>query len=141
MDRVYRITYRILLDETLARDASQEVWIKVFQNLQRYDPRQPLPAWLTTISARTAIDFYRKQMRQQKMITYQEELFTPSRDNTFKQLEQQEIQQQIESALLGLSEMQRAAFVLRHYEGRTCRVSRILWDVNEARSKLICIGR
>ena len=52
------------------------------------------------------------------MITYQEELFTPSRDNTFKQLEQQEIQQQIESALLGLSEMQRAAFVLRHYEGQ-----------------------
>ena len=44
-----------------AGDILQETFIKVFLNLDKYDPRYPFAHWLHTIARNTFIDFTRKR--------------------------------------------------------------------------------
>ncbi len=64
IDRVHRICYRIVLDPSQVQDCVQEVWLKVFRNLDRFRCRESFAAWLNTVTANTAIDYYRKWIRQ-----------------------------------------------------------------------------
>jgi RNA polymerase sigma-70 factor (ECF subfamily) len=119
VDRVHAIAYRIILDQALAHDAAQEVWLKVFRKLDQVNPEQPFSAWLSTVTTRTAIDFYRKRSRIQQIFIEDADGILGDEPAVGKeQAEQMEIQERIEHALLGLTETQRAAFILRHFEGQ-----------------------
>src|SRR5919204_2186515 len=54
---VYRITHRY--EE--AHDLAQEIFIKVFMALDRYDPKYQFSTWLFRIAQNTAIDALRKK--------------------------------------------------------------------------------
>ncbi|MET9776114.1 sigma-70 family RNA polymerase sigma factor [Streptomyces sp. NPDC006367] len=47
-----------------AEDLSQEVWIKVAQNLERFRPGTNLIAWLMTITRNTVVDYLRTAQRR-----------------------------------------------------------------------------
>lgn len=49
-------------DEAL--DLLHEGFIKVFQNIARFQPGTSLPAWIRTVMVNTCIDFYRKAVRR-----------------------------------------------------------------------------
>ncbi|MEZ4901211.1 MAG: RNA polymerase sigma factor [Spirosomataceae bacterium] len=46
-----------------AEEILNESFLKVFQNLDRYDLQQPFKAWLRTIVVNTAISYYRKNQK------------------------------------------------------------------------------
>src|SRR5947209_15951181 len=54
---VYRITHRY--EE--AHDLAQEIFVKVFMALDRYDPKYQFSTWLFRIAQNTAIDALRKK--------------------------------------------------------------------------------
>src|SRR5881296_182604 len=54
---VYRITHRY--EE--AHDLAQEIFVKVFVALDRYDPKYQFSTWLFRIAQNTAIDALRKK--------------------------------------------------------------------------------
>src|SRR6266566_3626639 len=54
---VYRITHRY--EE--AHDLTQEIFVKVFVALDRYDPKYQFSTWLFRIAQNTAIDALRKK--------------------------------------------------------------------------------
>lgn len=60
---VYATAYSILTDWAAAEDAAQEVWVKVHQNLDRFQAGTNLKAWLITIAHHAAIDAQRKNRR------------------------------------------------------------------------------
>ncbi|MCA9913697.1 MAG: sigma-70 family RNA polymerase sigma factor [Anaerolineae bacterium] len=63
--RVYGMAYRVLQNQTLAEEATQDTFIKVWQNPHRWDPeRGTIASWLLTIARYTAIDRLRKEKRQ-----------------------------------------------------------------------------
>jgi len=49
--RVFALAYRMTGDRADAEDIAQEVFCKLFQNLGRYDPEQPLRNWLVRIAS------------------------------------------------------------------------------------------
>ena len=51
-------------DNMLADEIINESFLKVFNNLDRYDEKQAFKGWLRTIVVNTAIDFYRKSNQQ-----------------------------------------------------------------------------
>lgn len=119
VDRVNRICYRIVLDPSHVQDCVQEVWLKVFRKLARFRGDRPFTAWLNTVTANTAIDYYRKLARRKSR--------TNSRgipENTVaaeyvpgcRRLDSELIQKRIREALGKISAKQRVAFVLRYYE-------------------------
>jgi len=58
---VYRITHRY--EE--AHDLAQEIFVKVFLALDRYDPKYQFSTWLFRIAQNSAIDALRKKSVQQ----------------------------------------------------------------------------
>ena len=52
--RLYKLAYRLLLDRESAEDVVQETFIAAFRQMERFEPRPSLSAWLNTIVLRTA---------------------------------------------------------------------------------------
>ncbi|MFZ4546782.1 MAG: RNA polymerase sigma factor [Bacteroidales bacterium] len=57
---VKSIALRYSADNTLADEILNESFLKVFNNLHKYDEKQAFKGWLRTIVVNTAIDSYRK---------------------------------------------------------------------------------
>jgi len=52
--RLYALAYRLLLDRETAEDVVQETFLSAFRQIERFEPRPSLAAWLNTIALRTA---------------------------------------------------------------------------------------
>lgn len=122
-DRVFRIVYRVVLDESLAKDAAQESWIKIFRSLKRRRPTGSFAAWISIISVRTAIDLARKRARSSGAMAVEEmEAHLASNDPSARQQSaEREIEAKVMRVLDALPENQRAAFILRHFENMPLR--------------------
>jgi len=118
IDRVNRICYRIVLDVSQVQDCVQEVWLKVFRNLDRFRCRESFAAWLNTVTANTAIDYYRKWIKQGNHINFHNTHIKAVADEqtTDHQLDNALIHQRVHEALEDMSVKQRTALVLRYFE-------------------------
>lgn len=61
MKALYAFVWHSVKDEALASDVIQEVWIKVWRHLKRFDTTQSFVPWLFAIARRTTIDHVRKR--------------------------------------------------------------------------------
>ena len=130
VERVHRICYRIVLDASQVQDCVQEVWLKVFRNLDRFRSGRSFAAWLNTVTANTAIDYYRKYMKQRNHLdinkTHAEALAADKQTGSHPS-DNALVQQKIRAALEEISVNQRAAFTLRYFEQMsTADIARIL---------------
>jgi RNA polymerase sigma-70 factor (ECF subfamily) len=119
VDRIHRICYRIVLDPSQVQDCVQEVWLKVFRKLNRFHCDKSFAAWLNSVTANTAIDYYRKWVRQRNYINSNEihlRAMVTSENPSDQQVDSAYIQQRIREALETISVKQRTVFILRYYE-------------------------
>jgi RNA polymerase sigma-70 factor (ECF subfamily) len=61
---VYSVAYHFTLKREDSEELAQEIFLKVFENLHRYDGSFPLVAWLVSISRNLCIDRYRRRKRE-----------------------------------------------------------------------------
>lgn len=136
-DRVLRIGYRIVLNENLAKDVSQETWIKIFRHLSRYRPGSSFGAWISSIAVRTAIDVLRKQRSTLKTDPIDDLYPLPAGCDppASQQLAEKEVEAEVKRVLSGLLDNQRAAFILRHFEGASLREIGTVLDCSEGTVK------
>jgi RNA polymerase sigma-70 factor, ECF subfamily len=116
--RLFRLAYRITGDEQSAEDAVQETFLKAYRALGRFDARAQFGTWLHRIAVNSALELVRKQQRHRSQGADQEPLPAPEPgpDRLALSLE---VERAVRSALGDLSPMERTAFVLRHFEGRS----------------------
>ena len=62
--RVYSVAYHFTLKREDAEELSQEVFLKIFENLHRYDGSYPLLAWVVSLARNLCIDRYRRKKRE-----------------------------------------------------------------------------
>ncbi len=62
--KVYAISYHFTLKREDAEELSQEIFLKLFENLDRYDGGFPLVAWILSVSRNLCIDRYRRRKRE-----------------------------------------------------------------------------
>jgi RNA polymerase sigma-70 factor, ECF subfamily len=58
---VYNLCYRMLGERTEAEDAAQEVFLRAYSNLHRYDQDRSFKTWILTIASNHCIDRLRKR--------------------------------------------------------------------------------
>jgi RNA polymerase sigma-70 factor, ECF subfamily len=131
---IHNFLLRMVRDPEEALDLSQEVFLKVFCSLERFDPRFRFTTWMYRIASNAAIDLIRK--RRPWAVTSLDapagEDSGPSREvagtsPTPEQfLEARETQSHIEDALQSLPEEYREVLLLRHQgERRYDEIARI----------------
>lgn len=134
---VYNKAYRMLGDYRDAEEVAQDVFLKVWQKLSKWDTEQgSFQAWLNTVARNTIIDAIRKRNRDpvvsfdvspeddERPLNEHED----PRPGPEKQLEAQEARELIESSLqLVTKPNHRIAWILRHLEGYSiAEIARIL---------------
>ena len=60
--RVYGFAYQHLRDLDEAYDLSQEIFVKLYRNLARYDADRPFEPWFWKLAANTTINYRRKRV-------------------------------------------------------------------------------
>ncbi|MER2060810.1 MAG: sigma-70 family RNA polymerase sigma factor [Niallia sp.] len=64
-DYLFRTIYSVLKDQKEAEDATQEVFIKIYTSLPKYE-NQGFKTWITRIAVNHAIDMRRKKQRRKE---------------------------------------------------------------------------
>ncbi|WP_219834299.1 RNA polymerase sigma factor SigW [Paenibacillus sp. R14(2021)] len=60
-DKLYHMTYRMLYNRQEAEDVVQEVFLRVYKNLERYDATMKFSTWIYRIATNLCIDRLRKR--------------------------------------------------------------------------------
>lgn len=113
--RVWRICFRLMGNETDTNDAAQEVFVQLFLNRGKFEGRSKYSTWVHGISVRTCLMLRRSRGRRRKYeITDPEEHHTTGAES--KQNDP-EIALDLMSMLETLNENDRAMLILKHAEG------------------------
>ena len=62
------VTSRYAANSEEGEEIVSDGFLKVFQNLGKYQFDQPFKAWVRTIMVRTAIDYYRKNLKHHELV-------------------------------------------------------------------------
>ncbi len=152
-DKVFWVAYQVVGREEDARDISQNVFLRVWRSLDKYDENYAFNTWLHTITVRLAIDFIRRQGRKQALTDEFDETQpgsaagarSPELPEQERQLQTEEIQRIFNKLARYLTERQRSIFVLREFQGLSmkeiagivgCRESTVRNHMFQARSVL-----
>jgi RNA polymerase sigma-70 factor (ECF subfamily) len=55
------VAYKVLGDRTLAEDATQETFERVWRAAAQFDPDREMEPWLSTIAQHVSVDIYRRE--------------------------------------------------------------------------------
>src|SRR5438067_2857762 len=69
MNRVYSIAYRVVQNKEEAEDISQEVFVKVYNGIKKFEQQASFSSWLYRIATNSALDALDKSKRHRKNIT------------------------------------------------------------------------
>ena len=108
------MAYRYTRDWEWARDLTQESWIRVHENLHRYDANRSFSAWLFSLHRNVCRDHLRRPFvtrEKNEADGMIQELGGSASDSPEEDLERREFRERILDAANGLSESQREVFL------------------------------
>lgn len=118
-DRVYKLAYRLSGNRHDAEDITQEVFIRVFKSLDRYEPGS-FTGWLHRITTNVFLDMVRRRSKVRINPIGEDTAQMPSGDPTPEQsLQDAHLDPDLQDALDDLAPEFRAAVVLCDVEGLT----------------------
>src|SRR4051794_20760364 len=123
---VFRLAFRMTGNEFDAEDVVQETFLRAFKQLDSYELRSSFSTWLYRIAANYSLDLIRSRKRhaarrvvestEEESILDSVKTSDPGQDRIYYSAQ---VKQRLESALELLSDQERTAFLLRHFEGRS----------------------
>jgi RNA polymerase sigma-70 factor (ECF subfamily) len=128
---VYSLVYRILNDPTDAADTTQEVFIKVFRHIQRFNGDSSLKTWIYRIAVHEASNQRRwwfRHKRQEASMSAPvhaandesialEDTLVDEHESPFEHCVHEQVRAKVEAELRSVPEPYRTAVVLRDIEG------------------------
>jgi RNA polymerase sigma-70 factor, ECF subfamily len=143
---VYRLAHRMTGNPSDAEDVVQETFLRAYKQLGRFESRANFGTWLHRIAVNCSIDLIRSRRSRETGQDLADLDRLAEQPVTSKAVEASperlmlsaEVQQRITTALTSLSQMERAAFILRHFEGHSIdEISRALGlKVNAAKHSI-----
>jgi RNA polymerase sigma-70 factor (ECF subfamily) len=108
--RVYSLAYRLTADAALAEDATQEVFIQVWQKLDKFQHNSKFSTWLYSVTSNVTISYMRKQKGWLKRIFSSDGMSIPETGEADTHVE-------LDRFILRLPEQTRVVFVLHALQG------------------------
>ena len=122
---LFHLALGILRNRDDAEDVLQEVYIKVYRNLQGFRGESAVRSWLYRIAVNTSLDWKRGGKLVKLALDDSGGVDEPAAVNPHSDprrgLDAREIREQIGGALTSLSPLERAVFTLRHESGLRLR--------------------
>lgn len=123
---VYALCRRMLGDDTEAKDATQEVFIKVWAGLAKFNSDYKIRTWLYRITTNHCIDISRKGK-----VRLLETNVAEGINETSESVERDQLEEAIQKLTPALPTKQRAIFILAVMDGLSIKeISEILKESN-----------
>jgi RNA polymerase sigma-70 factor, ECF subfamily len=138
--RLLNFIYRTIGDREKAEDLVQEVFIRVYRHLHRFDRTKKFSTWIYTIASNLAKNELRNRSRNplvlfqtlmknreadQRPLEWEDNTYRP--DDLFRK---RHLKSQVDAAVDQLPEHHRTVFVLREMEGKTYEEIAEITDTN-----------
>jgi RNA polymerase sigma-70 factor, ECF subfamily len=120
----FRLAYRMTGNEQDAEDVVQDSFLRAYRHLGRFEERASFSTWFHRIVANCALDMLAaRKAKRERLVSEGLDAAdsVPARraDGPERSAEDSEIARCVAAALEALTPQERAAFTLRHYEGRS----------------------
>ena len=123
---IYRLAYRMTGKAEDAEDVVQETFVRAYRQLGRFESRANFATWLYRIGFNCSIDYMRARPHRETSETAEtlDQLARPPQGPSMDDLVYAgQIGERVQAALGELSPQERAAFLMRHYQG--CSIEEI----------------
>ncbi|MFH1772044.1 MAG: sigma-70 family RNA polymerase sigma factor [Candidatus Omnitrophota bacterium] len=137
---VFSVSRRILRNNADAEDATQDVFIKIYRNMKRFQFKSSFKTWVYRIAVNASINTYRRKAKITRKsadfdIAVKTHGVSPGAD---KLIERADNELLIQSLLAGLSPEHKACILLREMEGLSYEeIAEVLKiNINTVRSRL-----
>lgn len=137
-DRLYGYVRRMVGEEHLAEDVTQDIFMHVYKSLPRYDTARSLRPWVFTIATNKVRDFWRSRRHRDTLreTSYEDtggDSLRPSKELAPEGvLENQELGAALTEAIERLPDSMRSTLLLRYFEGMSFEAIGKILDRNEA---------
>lgn len=108
---VYNAAYRMLGNRDEAADVTQTTFLKVFENIQRFNPNYRLFSWTYRIAMNEAIDSIKRRNRTKPL----EHALKSDADLPQEAAAASQLADEVQASLMELKEEHRAVIVLRYF--------------------------
>ncbi len=116
VDGVYRLAYRMTGDEDLARDFTQDTFVRVFERIAQFRGEAALSTWIRAVAMTVILNGLRKVKRLRQRETVLE---AAAGVGTSAATAEPDLKSRLRAAVAALPEKYRAVFVMHDVEGYT----------------------
>ena len=134
---MYAYVKRMVGEESLAEDVTQDVFMHIQRSLHTYDPTRELAPWVFTIATNKVRDLWRSRRHRDALretsLDQEENAFlaAASERGPLPSLENDELGRLLDRAIGELPESMRATLILRWFEGLSFEAIASLLERNE----------
>lgn len=132
VDRVYRVVYRMAGDPDLAREFTQDAFVRAFERLHQFRGDAALSTWLHSIAVSVTLNGLR---RIKRLRTREVDLELASGIGRSPRRAEPDMKEKLHRAIDGLPEGYRVVFVMHEVEGYTHEEIAATLDVAPGTSK------
>ena len=108
---VFNAAYRMLGSSDEAADVTQTTFLKVFENIQRFDPKRRLFSWIYRIALNESID----QLKRRKRTEPLEDTPTSDTKSPQEMAAASQLSDEVQKTLMELKDEHRTVIVLRYF--------------------------
>lgn len=115
-ERIYWQVRHMVLSHEDANDLTQEIFIKIFQNIDSFNKESSLSTWIYRISLNHTLNFLNSKSQKYKsnIKSFEDSMLDNLKSD--KYFDSSEIEIKLQKAILSLPEKQRMVFNLRYYD-------------------------
>lgn len=111
--KIYWVIRKIVIDHEDANDVTQDVFVKIFSNIDKFRKDAGLYTWIYRIAVNESLTFLNKRKR---FSTKQADEYLENSLKAGEYVDGDEISIKLQKALLSLPEKQRVVFNLKYFE-------------------------
>lgn len=134
LDAIYRYFFFQTKDKFLAEDLGQEVFIKIWKSIDKYDEKKgAFTSWMYRIAHNLLVDYYRGK----KTLTLKEGLEASYSEDWLEKLDHLEKIQNVKKALENVSADYKEVIILRFFEDQSVEEVAQIVDKSEENVRVI----
>jgi RNA polymerase sigma-70 factor (ECF subfamily) len=140
-DMIYRLAYRFFSNEEDRLDAVQEVFVKAYRAIGRFEGRSSLKTWLYRVASNTFLTLAKEKTRRKKSLleSILDWFSQPSPPDPAQEVVEREYQVELQKAIADklqrVPEVYRLPVILKDFEGRSLEEIGTILEIPEGTVK------
>ena len=111
-DLVYGLSLKMVKEKSIAEDMTQETWMKVIKNAEKYSPVGSVKSWILQIHRNLVMDYFRQSKKWKNNEDIEDIEISDDAENAFESIQSQEQKSAFDQVFSALEERDKIVLTL-----------------------------